>query len=291
MTMRLRTTLALLAAIVLTAGLSAAALAAEEAGPEPVGDFDIQGLDWILTDQAVDGEIVPVPEGALVSLFMEDGRANGTGGCNRYSAAYQLDGFDVTFSEIRSTLMACPSPAGEVEAAYFADLGRVASYRSGGIQMALLDANGEVILEFDLAPEASIVGSWIAQGISDQVGGVVSSRSTSAITAVFGADGQMTGNDGCNDYFTSYVIEGDRITIAPEIGSTQMACASDALAEQSEWYHAALTAATTWSVDVKGALELRDDAGSLQVRYDAATIGTRRASSTEQAPDSVEDPG
>ena len=167
--------------------------------------------------------------------------------------------------------MACAEPAGEVEAAYFANLGLVASYRSGGIQMALLDANDEVVLEFDFGPEPSIVGSWVAQGINNQVGGVVSSATTSTITADFGEDGQLSGNDGCNDYFSSYVIEGDRITIAPVIGSTLMACASDDLAEQSQWYYGALAAATTWSVGVNGALELRDDDGSLQVRYDAAT--------------------
>lgn len=267
---RPRTSVATLAAIVLTAGLSTSALAADEAEPEPVGVFGIEGMTWLLTSQAVDGEMVAVPDGIVVSLRMEDGRAGGTGGCNSYFGTYELDGFDVTFSEIGSTLMACPAPAGDVEAAYFANLGRVAEYRSGGIQMAFLDADGGVILEFDLAPEVGIVGSWMAQGINNQVGGVVSSQTTSAITAIFGDDGALTGNDGCNDYFTSYMIEGDRITIAPEIGSTRMACLSDELAEQSQWYFEALAAATTWATDVNGTLELRDDGGALQVRYEPA---------------------
>jgi heat shock protein HslJ len=87
------------------------------------------------------------------------------------------------------------------------------------------------------------------------------------VTAVYRADGQLTGNDGCNDYFTTYQIEGDSITIAPEIGSTRMACADEALAEQSQQYYMALSTATTWSVDPQGSLELRDDGGALQVRY------------------------
>ncbi len=46
-----------------------------------------------------------------------------------------------------------------------------------------------------------------------------------------------------------------------------MACADEALAEQSRWYLSALLEASTWSVDAAGNLELRDEDGSLQVSY------------------------
>ena len=59
----------------------------------------------------------------------------------------------------------------------------------------------------------------------------------------------------------------DSIAISDQIGATEMACASDELAEQSQQYYAALAAATTWSVGVSGRLELRDDGGALQVSY------------------------
>lgn len=268
---KLRSTVAGLAAVALTASLGAAAMAADEAEPaesmEPVGVFSIEGLPWLLTSQIVDGVMTPLPEGVVVTLQMEDGKAGGTGGCNNYFATYEIDGFDVSFSQIGSTLMACPGPAGDVENAYFANLSLVTSYQSGGIQMALKDANGDFLLEFDLAPPANIVGSWEAQGINNGSEAVVSSQTTSLVTAVFSADGQLTGNDGCNDYFTTYETEGDSITVSPDRGSNRRACADEALAEQSQQYFAALTAATTWSVDPKGSLELRDDGGALQVRY------------------------
>jgi heat shock protein HslJ len=271
--MRMRSAVATLAALALSTTLAGAAIAADETEPEPgpIGVFSIEGMAWLLTGQAVDGEIVPVPDGVVVSLLMEDGRAGGSGGCNNYFASYEIDGFDVSFGEIGSTLMACAGPAGDVESAYFANLGLVTSYQSGGIQMAFLDADGNFVLEFGLAPETSVVGSWVAQGINNQVGGVVSSEFTSAITAEFGADGDLNGNDGCNSYSTSYVVDGDDITIAPEIVTTRMACASDELTEQSQWYYGALAATTTWAVDVNGALELRDDGGALQVRYEPVT--------------------
>ena len=40
-----------------------------------------------------------------------------------------------------------------------------------------------------------------------------------------------------------------------------------AIGEVSQQYFAALGAASTWSVDASGSLELRDDGGALQVRY------------------------
>jgi hypothetical protein len=46
-----------------------------------------------------------------------------------------------------------------------------------------------------------------------------------------------------------------------------MACEEPALASLSQQYFAALTAATTWAIDASGSLELRDDAGALQVNY------------------------
>jgi heat shock protein HslJ len=265
---KLRNALASLAALVLTAGIATAGVATDEpTDEEMVGVFSIEGMTWLLTAQQVDGEMVPVPERLNVSLYMDGGEAGGNGGCNGYFTSYEMDGFDVTFGQIGSTMMACVPPIMEIEHAYFANLGQVAAYQSGGIQMALLDAEGDFLLEFDLAPEASVVGSWVAQGINNGSGGVETTEYTSTVTAVFDESGQLSGVDGCNNYFTTYEVDGDSITIAPEIGTTLMACADPAIDELSQQYYAALVASTTWSVDASGSLELRDDGGSLQVRY------------------------
>jgi heat shock protein HslJ len=270
---KLRTTLASLAAMALTASLAVAAVAAEEEAPaddEIVGVYGIEDMTWLLTGLLVEGEMVELPDGAVVSLRMEDGDAGGSGGCNSYFTSYELDGFELTFGPIGSTMMACLPPLMDLEQAYFANLQQVAAYQSGGIQMALLDAEGDPLLGFDLAPEATIVGSWVATGINDQQGenaGVVSSAITSAVTAEFAPDGDLAGFDGCNDYFTTYELDGDAISIDPMVGQTRMACPSDELAEQSAWYVAALANAATWSVDPSGRLELRDEEGSLQVSY------------------------
>jgi len=269
--------LAPLAAVAMSAMLFGG-VAAQDASTEPeassaepiIGVFSIENMNWLLTSQVVDGEMQPLPEGVTVSLYMQDGKAGGSSGCNSYFTTYQLDGFDLSFGEVGATLMACPEPAMGVEAAYLANLAAVTAYQSGGIQMALLDANGDFLLEFDLAPEPSVIGSWVAQGINDGNDAVQSTALTPTVTAEFTLEGLLSGSDGCNRYATTYEIDGDSIAIAPDITSTLKMCVDPAIGELSQQYYAALTAATTWAIDAGGALELRDAEGALQVRYDRA---------------------
>lgn len=236
-------------------------------------EVSIEGVTWLLSSQAVDGELAALPAGdppLVVSLLMEEGRASGSAGCNNYFGGYTLDGASLTFGDMGATQMFCEGPAGEVETAYLANLAAVASWASDGSTLSLADAAGAVILEYAMAPEATILGGWVASGINNGSDAVVTSDTTPLVTAVFDAEGRLTGFDGCNDYFTDYSVEGDQITISDAIGSTRMACPSEALSEQSQQYYAALVAATTWSVSPNGMLELRDDDGALQVSYVAA---------------------
>lgn len=270
---KLRAVAATVATIALAGSLATAAVAQEGDAPsdeELVGVYSIEGMTWLLTSQVIDGEMTPVPERVVVSLFMENGDAGGNGGCNSYFTSYELDGFDLSFGPVGSTMMACLSPLMETEQAFLANLSQVAAYQSGGIQMALLDADGEFLLEFDLAPEATVVGSWVATGINNQAEAVVSSEITGDVTAQFSADGDLTGFDGCNSYFTTYTVDGDSISVDPTIGQTMMACPSDEHSEQARAYIAALTNAATWSIDASGNLELRDEGGALQVGYVSA---------------------
>ena len=265
---KLRNTIASLGALALTAGLAAGVVAADAPTDEPViGVFSIENMTWLLTSQAIDGEMVEVPDRLNVSLLMENGDAGGNGGCNGYFTSYEMDGFDLTFGPVGSTLMACLPPVMDVEQAYFANLGQVTAYQSGGIQMALLDAEGNFLLEFDLAPEATVVGSWVAQGINNGAGGVETNALTPTVTAEFDEEGRLAGVDGCNNYMTTYEVDGDSITIAPEIATTMMACADPAIGELSQQYYAALGAASIWAVDANGSLQLRDADGALQVEY------------------------
>lgn len=263
-----------LLSVALAAALSMAslpALAASEPDPGQLIPVDaIEGITWQLQQQAVEGALTAIPDGVTVTLIMNEGLAGGTGGCNQYWASYTRDGDALAFSDIGHTLMHCEGPGGEVETVYLANLAAVAAGFSTGGSLLMADAAGETILEFLPAPESGIAGSWVAAGINNGAGGVETTAITPLVTAEFLESGDLTGFDGCNRFMTSYTLDGEAISIAPEILSTKMACMSEALNSQSQQFRAALIASTAWAVGADGALELRDDSGALQVRFVAA---------------------
>ncbi|MBK9613684.1 MAG: META domain-containing protein [Dehalococcoidia bacterium] len=85
----------------------------------------------------------------------------------------------------------------------------------------------------------------------------------------FGDDGSLSGNAGCNNYSTSYTIDGDNISINPGIATTRMACAENVMSAVETAYLAALPTAATYAVQGDG-LELRHVTGSLIASYTAA---------------------
>jgi heat shock protein HslJ len=87
-----------------------------------------------------------------------------------------------------------------------------------------------------------------------------------AVTAQF-KDGRLTGNSGCNSYGTTYEVDGDSLTVGPEIESTQMACPpAQMLVEQA--YLARLPKVAGFSID-GNELTLTDDQGETILRYEA----------------------
>lgn len=107
---------------------------------------------WILQAYAADGQSLAAPAaGSTITLQLDDqGRIRGNDGCNRYMSGYTLEGKKLMIGPIATTRMACRG--GEAlsrQASAYADtLGRVASYRKDGAQLALLDASGRPIMRF-----------------------------------------------------------------------------------------------------------------------------------------------
>lgn len=72
--------------------------------------------EWRLVsygDPASPTPSAPDVENSIV--FGEDGKVNGNVGCNGFGGDYQVDGDNITFGPIVSTLMFCEGPIGEQE--------------------------------------------------------------------------------------------------------------------------------------------------------------------------------
>ena len=126
----------------------ATASAQPPAAPTSTGPA-IRGTDWRLValgDKPV--AAVDTQRAARILLRPDSKQVNGSGGCNRMFGVYELSGDSLRFSGIGSTKMACKD-AMDTEAAFFAALLRVATWKVAGQQLDLSDASGALVARFE----------------------------------------------------------------------------------------------------------------------------------------------
>jgi heat shock protein HslJ len=242
-----------------TAALAGAlALAAAACGPATGGE-PLEGTRWTLTSMNSEA---PVAGSTITAEFGADGKLGGSSGCNSYSAAYQVSGSSLTIDEAVSTLMACEEPLMTQESDYFAALSSVAEYAFVGDVLTLRDASGATVLVFAAASNDLAGTSWIVTGYNNGQGGVVSVIGGTELTAVFGADGNLSGTAGCNSYNAAYTTDGQAIHIGPA-ATTRMYCGEpQGVMDQEAQYLAALGSAATYSMS-GSQLDLRTAGGAL----------------------------
>jgi copper homeostasis protein (lipoprotein) len=83
----------------------------------------------------------------LVFAADED-RVSGSGGCNRLSGTFTLEGDKLAFGPMMATKMAC-AEGGEIEGYFLIALRGVTAYRIIGDTLELLDVAGALVLRFE----------------------------------------------------------------------------------------------------------------------------------------------
>jgi heat shock protein HslJ len=254
-----------LGAFLLAGAMGGATLAADPLiDPNPnasAGIPTLEGTEWLLVKSQLSGAYADIPADVVATLLMTDGQAGGSGGCNQWFAGYTLDGADLTFGDIGSTLMLCEGPGGEVETFYFADLGSVRSWAIDGTTLTLSGDTGPVLaFEPRAASGPALDGDWLVVEYNDGQGSLVAVGDGSVHVSIAG--GELTGNAGCNGFFGPIVQEASSITVGP-IGSTEMYC--EGVMEREAGVMASLEASTQVQADDTGLVFL-DGAGTVQLR-------------------------
>ena len=107
---------------------------------------------WQLTSYNNGKEaVVSVLEGSdVTAIFGADGKLAGSGGCNNYTADYQVDGSSLHIGPAASTRKLCAEPQGiiEQEAAYLQALEKAATYQIQGDKLEIRDANGALLASY-----------------------------------------------------------------------------------------------------------------------------------------------
>jgi heat shock protein HslJ len=168
--------------------------------------------------------------------FLPGGQLSIRADCNQGVGAYTQLGASLTLQLGPMTLAACEP--GSQDTVYLRDLGEVASYRMYGQDLVLNLRSDAGIMIFTRQRPTPVAGTrWRLQAYYD----VQSFRSPlieTEITALFGADGTITGSAGCNVYRGTYTVDNGAISIGALV-TTRRVC-PDAIMEQERAYLAAL---------------------------------------------------
>lgn len=102
---------------------------------------------WTLTSYGTAGAPVPAVEDSGAQLtFNEDGTVTGNSGCNGFGGDYTVEGNEITFGQIVSTLMACEDLRMQQEAAVHRVLTDTATFEIEGNTLTLTNNDWVLIL-------------------------------------------------------------------------------------------------------------------------------------------------
>ncbi len=108
---------------------------------------------WKLTAYGPKETPTPAVTGAEATLTFDDkGSVTGNGGCNSLGGTYKLDGDQITFSEVVSTLMACDDARMAQESIVTQVLSGSAKYEIKDNTLTL--TNNDMVLIFSSAPNS-----------------------------------------------------------------------------------------------------------------------------------------
>jgi heat shock protein HslJ len=246
-----------------TAGFAQVPVQLPPPPPSPgAGDITQGTWAWQRTEYSDGTTLTAANPNNYTVTFRSDGRAVIQADCNTASASYTLEGASLTFGPAATSLVACPP--GSQDTVFLRDLSQTATYVFNGDQLVLNLRFDSGNMIFSPLPPPSLTGvTWRVTGVNNGREAVVSVVAGTQLTAIFGTDGRITGDTGCNMYSGPYTLAGSNITIGPLI-STRRACLSDDANAQEHAFLTALEASTTYEL-VGARLTLRNAEGAMQV--------------------------
>jgi heat shock protein HslJ len=224
-------------------------------------------LDSYLNSEGVLAKALPSSE---ATAEFRAGSVGGNASCNSFFGSYEIDGEELSVELGGMTEMYCaPEELMEQEGDYLAALGSAASYSIVEDLLQIESSDGTPVLTYLVLQAQPLVGTtWQLTGYNNGKGGFSSVLAGTEITALFANDGQLGGSAGCNNYATSYEVDGSAISIGP-VASTMMACPEpNGVMDQEGAYLAALEGAATFEIE-GDTMRMTDADGTVMLGYAA----------------------
>jgi heat shock protein HslJ len=216
---------------------------------------------WTLRSLA--GE--PLVTGTHLTMDFSGGRVSGSGGCNRYSAAYRAGRRTLRIEQpAATTRMACAPSVATQEIQFLAMLAKVRRYSIRSGTFTLRSTLGKELARLEVEPQELAGTAWRVNAYNNGKQAVVSVSPATKLTAVFSKQGNVSGTAGCNTYRSTYQATPPKISFGP-IATTRKTCSSpEEVMAQEAAFLAALASGRTYTVQA-GKLELRTASGSIAV--------------------------
>ncbi|MCT7352469.1 META domain-containing protein [Streptomyces sp. 15-116A] len=208
---------------ILTAAVAALVPLAAACGTEKAGGGSssaepaapVTGIRWSIDSVTVDGTTHRAPSDAHVTLA-DDGRSEGSYGCNTFSARTDVDGDRIRLSDAMSTEMACDDKPMAFESTLARTLtdGGALKAEVNDDRLTLTTADGATI-RLTRSQDAALHGTkWT----------VTTPATDSRAHLTFDKDeGTVSGNLGCNDVNAKATVRDGRIILGPP-AATRMMC-------------------------------------------------------------------
>lgn len=209
-------------------GVVTAAIGCNASAPQLSGR---EFLSVSVTDRGVARLLVP---GTRIRLSFTDTTLGASAGCNSISGSYRIESGRLIFEGGGMTEMACDPDRMAQDEWLVERLGAKPAIRLTGDELAL-DDGSTIIRLMDrkvVEPDVALVGpTWTVESII--TGDAVSSVPTGlSATLVFGADGTLTVDDGCNTGGATWKAVGAGIEVGA-LALTKKACDGPAAALES----------------------------------------------------------
>jgi len=113
--------------------------------------LNLDATSWNLSEyRNAAGDLVdPIMDSTVTADFQAE-KVSGLAGCNNYSASYQIERKNLTFSPPLSTRKLCSTPVGIMsqENDFLTNLTSVSEYQIKGDQLIFSDSTGKIVLTF-----------------------------------------------------------------------------------------------------------------------------------------------
>lgn len=199
--------------------------------------FSDELLSTSESDPATGLELLASRGRGVTITFQPDGQVGGYSGCNQYTGSYTIEGGRaLSFGPLAGTRQACPPPLMELESLTLGMLRAVqGAHVRDGTALELYGADETLLATFEKpgGADGPHVGSWELEAMNS-----LTMNDGTAVTLDLGADGQVSGFSGCNQYSGGYETDGRSTIEFGDLAVTMRACEGPEMATESAYLEA-----------------------------------------------------